>query len=57
MKSLEDYRAQLYDRSPSIVSKGAGLSARTIWRIRSGKAKTITLETANKLDVYFEERP
>lgn len=57
MKTLEEYRARLYDRSPSIVANETGLSAMTLWRIKSGRAKTITLDTANKLDDYFEERP
>lgn len=57
MDTLEEYRSRLYDRSPKIVARETGLSEMTIWRIKSGKAKTITLDTANKLSIYFEGRP
>jgi DNA-binding Xre family transcriptional regulator len=57
MYSLDDYRTKLYDRSIKIVSDTTGISQVTLWRIKSGKAKNITLNTAEKLNKYFEARP
>lgn len=54
MNTIEEYRKKLYDRSPGIVSEQTGISTMTLWRIKSGRARTITIDTAKKLDDYFE---
>ena len=54
MLDIEQAKEKLQDRVATRVAKSCGLHSNTVIEIKSGKRKTVSVETLQKLTAYFD---